>query len=252
MASAIVIVASARRGAQNLGWNVKHGVAPVRPRDGEDRLSRLHHLTRLGGSRGDRPLDVGFELGEADPILGDVSLRGRVVDPGLRRLQRLLRRIEVRARGEAALHQVVLAVESVLRLDLLGLGRGEGRLRRAERVEFVLRIELRQHLVRLDLIADLALPFDDPPANAEGEVHLVFGADVPGELDRVADRAFFNRDGADRAGLRRLGLGFLIAASREQARAQQRRQARECVRALGDERGMEPRQILSRATRPCL
>src|SRR4029077_18270926 len=29
-------------------------------------------------------------------------------------------------------------------------------------------------------------------------------------------RAFFNRDGADRAGLRRFGLGFLIAASCEQ------------------------------------
>ena len=111
---------------------------------------------------------------------------------------------------------MVLAVERVLRLDLLALGRVERRLRRAERIQFVLRIELRQHLVRFDLVADLALPFDDPPANAEGEVHLVFGADIPGELDRVADRAFFNRDGPDRAGQRRFGLGLLIAARRQQ------------------------------------
>ena len=115
---------------------------------------------------------------------------------------------------------MVLAVESVLRLDLLALGGVERRLRRAERVEFVLRIELRQHLVRLDLVADLALPLDDPSANAKGEVHLVFSADIPGELDRVADRAFFDRDGADRTGQRRFGLGFLIAAGREQGERQ--------------------------------
>ena len=83
-------------------------------------------------------------------------------------------------------------------------------------VELVLRIELRQHLIRLDLVADLALPLDDPSADAEGEVHLVFGADVPGERDRFADLALFDGDGADRARLRRLGLGFLIAAGHEQ------------------------------------
>ncbi len=111
---------------------------------------------------------------------------------------------------------MVLAVERVLRLDLLAVGGVQRRLRRAERVEFVLRIEFRQHLVRLDLVADLAFPLDDPSADAESEVHLVFGADIPGELDLVADRAFFDRDGADRAGQRRFGLGFLVAASREQ------------------------------------
>ena len=108
-----------------------------------------------------------------------------------------------------------MAVEIVLRLDLLALGGGQPRLRRAERVEFVLRIELRQHLVRFDLVADLALPLNDPPANAKGEVHLVFSADIPGELDRVPDRAFFDRDGAHRTGQRRFGLRFLIAAGRE-------------------------------------
>src|SRR5580698_4089816 len=210
----------AGRGAENLGWNVEHGVAPVRPRDGEDRLSRLHNLTRLGGSRRDRALDIGPELGEADPILGNVELRGRIVDPGLRRLQRLLCRIEVRPGGEAALHQVVLAIEGVLRLDLLGLRGGQRRLRRAQRVELVLRIELRQHLIWLDLVADLALPFDNPPANAEGEVHLVFSADVACELDRIADRALFHRDRADRTGQRGLGLRLLIAASHEQGERQ--------------------------------
>jgi hypothetical protein len=205
-----------RRGAENLGWNVKHRIAPVLPRDGEDRLARLNHLTRLRGSRGDRALDIGFKLGKADPVLGNVELRGRIVDPGLGRLQRLLRRIEVRPSGEAALHQMVLAVERILCLDPLALGGVESRLSRAERVEFVLWIEFRQHLVRLGLVADLALPLDDPSANAESEVHLVLGADIPGELDRVADGALFNRDSADRARQRRLGLGLLIAASHEQ------------------------------------
>ena len=122
-ASAMVIVASG--GAARRTWAGTSNTAsrPSCPRDGEDRLSRLHDLARLGGSRGDRPLDVGLELGEANPILSDVELRGRVVDPRLRRLQRLLRRIEDRPRGEAPLHQVVLAVEIVLRLDLLGLRR---------------------------------------------------------------------------------------------------------------------------------
>ena len=108
-------------------------------------------------------------------------MRGRVVDPRLRRLQSLLRRIEDRARCEAALHQVILAVEIVLRLGCLGIGGGERGLRRAQPVEFVLRIELGQHLIGLDLVADLALPLDDPSADPEGEIHLVFGPDVAGE-----------------------------------------------------------------------
>ena len=113
------------RGAQNIGRNVEHGVAPVLPRDGEDRLSRLNHLARFGGSRGDRPRDIGLELGEAHPVLGDVELRGRVVDPRLRRLQPLVRRIENRPGREAPFHQVVLAVEIALRFDLLGPRGGE-------------------------------------------------------------------------------------------------------------------------------
>ena len=208
-------VASRRRGAENLGRNVEHGVAPVLPGDSEDRLARLHHLAQFGGSRRDRPLDVGLELGEAHPVLGDVELGGRVVDSRLRGRQPLICCIEIRPGGEAPLHEVVLTVEIVLRLDLLGPRGGERRLRRAERIEFVLRIEFRQHLVRLDLVADPALPLDDPPADAEGEIDLVFGPDIAGEHDRIANHALFDSDSADRARLRRFGLGFLIAASRE-------------------------------------
>ena len=214
--SAMVTIASGGAAAKNLSRNVEHGVAPILARDGEDRLSRLHHLARFGGSGGDRPLDVGFKLGEAQPVLSDVQLRRRVVDARLRRLQRLLRGIEDRAGGEASLHQVILAIEIVLRLDLLAARGVERRLRRAHGIELVLRVELRQHLIRLDLVADLALSLDDPSADAEGEVHLIFGADVPGERDRVANLALFDGDGADRARLRRLGLGFLIAAGHEQ------------------------------------
>jgi len=112
---------------------------------------------------------------------------------------------------------VVLTVEIVLRLDLLGPRGGERRLRRAERIEFVLRIEFRQHLVGLDLVADPALALDDPPADAEGEIDLVLGADIAGEHHRIANHALFDSDGADRARLRRFGLGFLIAAGQKQS-----------------------------------
>ena len=124
---------------------------------------------------------------------------------------------------------MVLAIESVLRLDLLAAGGVQRRLRRAHAIELVLGIEFRQHLIRLDLVADLALALDDPSADAEGEVDLVFGADVAGETDRFANLAFFNGDGADRARLWRLGLGLLIAAGDEQ------RESR-----CGDERANAP------------
>ena len=75
---------------------------------------------------------------------------------------------------EASLQQVVLAVEIVLRLDQLAARGVERRLRRTQRVQFILRIELRQHLIRLDVIADIGRPFDDPPADAEGQRRLVF------------------------------------------------------------------------------
>src|SRR5947208_6179821 len=65
------------------------------------------------------------------------------------------------------------------------------------------------------------------PPMRKGEVHLVFSADIPGELDLVADRAFLNGDGADRAGQRRFGLGFLIAASREQGERENAKQRAE-------------------------
>ena len=179
-------------------------------------LSGLHHLARFGGSGGDRSQDVGPELGEAQPVLRNIELRGCIVDPRLRRLQPLLRLIEYRPGGEASFHQVVLAIEIVLRLDLLAARGVERRLRRAHAVELVLRIELCQYLIRLDLVADAALSLNDPSANAEGEVHLVFGADVTGKLDQFADLALLDGDGADRARLRRLVLGFLVAASEEQ------------------------------------
>ena len=83
-------------------------------------------------------------------------------------------------------------------------------------IELVLWIEFRQHLIRLDLVADPALALDDPSADAEGEVDLVFGADVAGETDRFANLALLDGDSADRARLWRLGLGLLIAAGDEQ------------------------------------
>ena len=106
---------------------------------------------------------------------------------------------------------MVLTVEIVLRFHLLGPRGGERRLRRAERVEFVLRIEFRQHLVRLDLVADPALALDDPPADPEGEIDLVLSPDIAGQDHQISHHALFHRDGADRARLGWLGLGFLIA-----------------------------------------
>ena len=241
-----------RHGAKDLGGNVEHSVAPIRPRDGEDRLSRLHDLTRLGGSGGDCPRNVGSELGEAQPVLSDIELRGRVVDAGLRGLQRLLCRIENRPGGEASLHQVVLAIEIVLRLDLLAARGVERRLRRAHAIELVLRVELRQHLIRLDLVADPAFALDNASADAEGEVHFVFGADVPGEGDRVANLPLFDGDRADRTGQRRFGLGFLIAAGDEQRQRRGDDERASAVRAQADQGCTGPRRILPRVSAPVL
>ena len=90
--------------AREPGRNVEHRVAPALAREVKIGWPGLNHLTRLGGSGGDRSLDIGLKFGEANPVLGDVELRGRIVDPRLRCLQGLLRRIEIRSGGEAALH----------------------------------------------------------------------------------------------------------------------------------------------------
>ena len=129
------------------------------------------------------------------------QLRLRVIDPRLRGAQVLLRLIEQRPRRKSAVHQLALAIELIARLDQLPFGRGKRRLRRAQRVQFVLRIELGQHLIRLDMVADVGQPFDDAPADAEGERRLVFGLDLSGEDDRVADFALRDRDRAHRARL---------------------------------------------------
>ena len=197
------------------------------------------------------PSTLALSSVKLNPVLSDVELRGRIVDPRLRRLQRLLRRIEDGPGGEAALHQMVLAVEIVLRLDLLALRGVERRLRRAQRIEFVLRIEFRQHLIRLDLVADLAFPLDDPSADAEGEVHLVFRADVPGETDRVANLALFDGDSADRARLRRLGLGLLVAAGQKQRERRDEDERASGPRARGSGvHGAKANPLTT--TRPCL
>jgi hypothetical protein len=91
------------------------------------------------------------------------------------------------------------------------LGRGARRPRRTDAIEFVLRVELRQNLVGFDPIANLALPLEDAAANAKGESHFVFSADIARESDGIADFALFDRHRPDGTRLRRLGFGFLIA-----------------------------------------
>ena len=97
------------------------------------------------------PVDIRLELGEAHPVLGDVQLRFGVVDLRLRRAQRLLRLIELGLGREALRQQVASGGRKCCCASTSWPSRGgQRRLRRAQRVQFVLRVELRQHLVGLD------------------------------------------------------------------------------------------------------
>ena len=93
--------------------NVKDSVPAGIARDREHHLTRLHHLPGFRGTAGDRAVQARLELGIADAILCDFDLGFGVIHRRLRRAQRLLGLIEIRACRPALLQQRVLAVEMI-------------------------------------------------------------------------------------------------------------------------------------------
>jgi hypothetical protein len=67
-------------------------------------------------------------------------------------------------------------------------------------------------LASFDPIAYAQFPFDDPPANAEGEIDLVASAQMAGPDSGISDLTLLHNNRADRTDHRR-GLLFLFACS---------------------------------------
>jgi len=106
----------------------------------------------------------------------------------------------------------------LLTLELVGVllqaplrGR-ERRPRRAQRVQFVLRVELRQHLIRRDPVAYARRPLEHPPADAEGERRFLLRQDLAGENDRLTELALLCDHDANRVRRRSLGRRLALAA----------------------------------------
>ena len=138
-----------------------------------------------------------------------------VIDLRLCRAQVLLRLIEQDLGGKPPLQERFLPLEIVTRFRQLAFRGGQGGSRRSQGVRLVLRIEFRQDLVRLDVIADASRSLDDPPANAKGESRLVFCQYLPGQYHHFAMHALFGSNGSNRARPRSFGFGTPVAA-REQ------------------------------------
>ncbi len=147
------------RRADHLRGYVEHGVTAILPGDLKYRLSRLDDFACLRHARGDRPCDPCFELGVADAVLGDVQLGLGIVELRLSRAQGLLRPVVQGLGREALGQQDLLLFEGVARLGQAAFGGRERRLGRPQGVQLVLRIELGEHLVGLDAVADVAQSF---------------------------------------------------------------------------------------------
>ena len=172
-----------RGGADHLRRHVEDGVAPALAGQPDDHLAGLHHLARLRADRGHHPLGIRVQLGEADLVFREPELRLRRLDLRPHRLPRLPRPLVDRPRREAALLELALALILVLGLAGLALGGGEIGLRRAQRVELVLRIEPADQLAGLDCVARAHTPLDHPPGKPEGQPDLVLGLDPARQHD---------------------------------------------------------------------
>ena len=164
----------------------------------------------------DDPSGIHLQFGVAHPILGGLQLRFGGIELGPRGLQRLLGLLELRARGDVSGEQRPLTLEVALapRFELR-LGRRNARLRGAQGIELVLRLELGHDLSGLDVIADIDGAFDHPSGDAKGQTCFVFRLDTAGIGDGLADLALHHGHRPHRTNLRRGGVGLRLAGRQQ-------------------------------------
>ena len=95
-----------------------------------------------------------------------------------------------------AIEQVALPLILVIGLSEKALRRRECRSRRAQLIEFVLRVETRDHVSIAHGRSDADKPFGQPAADAEGECGLILRFDMAGEGDIRGRARQFDRDSA--------------------------------------------------------
>ena len=205
------------------GGHIEDRVPPAAPGELHDHLSCLHNLTRPGAGRRHDAGGIRLEFGEAHQILGGLQPRVRGIDLRAGRLQLLLRIVERGPRDHVARQQKLLALEVIARSRQFTLGRRETGLGRAQRVHLVLRFEPRQHLSRLDPVAELEIAFEHPASDAKAERRLVDRLDASGERSHVTRPALLDRDGANRTGLRGGTLDFRLARGENDRQHQRHR-----------------------------
>ena len=208
-ASLTAICDPAGAARSNLRRHVEHRVKPALPGDPDDHLPRLHDLAGLGTTGGHGSSTVGLKGRIADPVLGNLQLRRRVVYRRLGILQRLLCLIKPGSRRMTVRQQLSLTVEMIARIVQLPLRGSQRRLRRTLGVQLVFRIQFRNHLTWLDPVADIDRPFDHPPADTKREGDFVLGLDVSRQHHRLAGLRFGNGYGSHRPHLGRRLLSWL-------------------------------------------
>ncbi len=105
------------------------------------------------------------------------------IDRGLLRAQLLLRLIVGLARGKAVFQELGLPIEIGGGLRQQGLRRQQDGLGGVEIGGLLARIEPRQDLIRLDMVADIGEPLLDSAAGAKRDVAGEFRLDAAGEDD---------------------------------------------------------------------
>jgi hypothetical protein len=212
--------------SEQLSRHVEHGIPPVLARHPNYQLPGLHHLAAFGSRRRYNSRRIDLQFGIAHPVPGDFQLRlGDVVLRTSGR-QGLFCTLELSARGDIAGEKRLLPLKIALGLGELCPRRSEGCLGRTQRVQFIVRLKLRDHLARRDPIADVDRSFDHASGDTKRQTGFILRFDASRIAHGFADRVLGDRDGPNRANLCRGRFGFALASA-EQNRRRQRRERQE-------------------------
>ena len=112
------------------------------------------------------------------------------------------------------------------------IGSSKRGARGTKRVQFVLRIELGHHLVRLDVITRIYQALDNPAADPEGESDFLFRLNFTCKDDRLAEATLFD-DHRTHGTWRRRVLGELALAAAEHQNERRRCREQEAAKTPG-------------------